>query len=273
MIGKIFFFSIGCFGVGYWLHQRSTRAEWEAARAEQEAAERAASLARALDGVWSDSRPLIADVQNDLAGPGPSAATTSSGRMVEVPLTPRAQRNVWTHATHAAREGLAKDRQATVREILSAVAPACDWSGGWEPYEADGRFRDVYEACERMLDVAECSLKYAPGASPDSPSLVCPGWVHERPAPCGDLRPGDWVEVMLDAYSVDPDDDSRNADWAWVRVDSVPPTGSSVAGTVMLEAPPGEQPNVLAHSAAHKVNPGSQIVVPRGAIFRVVQGK
>lgn len=263
----------GCVGaVGYWLHQRTLREQYEQARAQHEAAERAQRLARSLDGVWSEPRAIISDVRSDVVGPGKTAAQTSAGRMVDLPLTPQAQRTVWSSAAHAAREGIAKDRDRTVRQILQGMVPECDWTNGWEPYAEDDRFRDVYEACGRLLDVAECSFKYA--RSGDGPALICPGWVHEKPAPTGDLHPGDWVEVMLDDYTVDPNDEGMSADWAWVRVESVAPgPDAPVAGTVSMDAPPGHQPNLIRNSAAHGVTPGSQIVVPRRAVFRVVQGK
>lgn len=272
MIGRFVIISACLSGVGLWLHRRTQRSEYERARAQHEAAARAERLARSLDGVWSEPRPVISDIRGEIVGPGKTAAQTNAGRMVDLPLTPQAQRTIWASAAHAAREGIAKDRDRTARQILQLVAPECDWTQGWQPYGEDPRFRDVYEACQRLIDIAECSFKYA--RSGDGPALICPGWVHEKPAPTGDLVAGDWVEVMLDDYTVDPSDEGTNADWAWVRIESAPPGAESpVAGTVSMDAPPGQQPNLIRNSAAHGVQPGQHIVVPRRAIYRVVQGK
>lgn len=275
-VGRIFVVSGVLFGCGAFLHYRKRQQERARAQAEYDAQVRARAMEEAIAGVWSEPRPLIADIQHDLRGPGVTAATTpATGRELELPLTPQAQRNAWSAASHLALEGQTKDRDHSIRQILQgSVVPKVDWSSGYAPYRNDTRFRDVYDATGDILDLAELSHKYAPGATDDSSgALVCPGWVHERPAPSADIRANDFVEVLVSEYSPDPSDDMRNAEWAWVKVDSVPRQGETVAGTITLDTPPGGVSNVLKHSSLHGFEAGTSIIVPRRCIFRVIKGR
>lgn len=276
MIGRVVFVSGVLIGCGYAWHRHQRNKEAERLQREYEEAERARRLEECLLGIWSEPRPLIPDIETALSGPGQTAAVTVSGRMTELSLTPQAQRDAWSAATFAATEGRTKDRERTIRLILQeSVAPGCDWSQGWLPYQADPRFRDVYEAVGKLLDLAELSLKYSPRSDRDENprgAMISPGWVHERPAPAVDIRPGDYVEVLLDQYSADPDAESKHADWAWVRVESAPSDHDSVAGTISLDAPPGAYPNVLRYSDQHGFQPGTRLVVPRGSVFDVIKG-
>jgi hypothetical protein len=263
-----------CFGVGYVLHEREKRSRWERAQADRDHAERAARIKSALDGVWSEPRPLIADLQSQIDGPGHMAATSDvTGRTLEVPLTPASQRAAWSAARHYALEGETADREATIARILQqSVVPSVEWNGGWQEIDHDRRFREVYECVGQILDIAECSCKYGPRHGEARGALVFPGWVHERPAPTADLRVGDFVEVMIDAYSDDPEDEGRTAEWAWVKVESIHDDKSeAVAGRISMDPPTGQQPHVIAHTAKHGFRPADPIVVPRAAIFRVLQ--
>jgi hypothetical protein len=241
----------------------------------QRTAEQSRELEECIKGVWSEPRGLIADVQWEIDGPGSTAALTSAGRQVEVPLTPQAQRDAWSIATYLASEGRTEDRESSIRTMLQQlVAPGCNWANGWQPYQADRRFRDVYEAAGTLLDLAELSLKYAPrGATDGAGALICPGWVHQTAAPTKGARPGDYVEVMVDEFSADPDDDGRYVEWAWVKIQSISKDEKQLAGEITLESPPGAQSAVLEHSGRHGFRPGSSLVVPRGCVYRVIQGK
>lgn len=274
-VGRIIFISGVVFGCGYYIHRRQRQRMWDRMHSQQNTAESARALEECIKDVWSEPRPLIADVQAEVVGPGDTAAETSAGRMVELPLTPQAQRNAWSIAKYLSREGRTENREESIRTMMQQlVAPGCNWSNGWRPYQDDRRFRDTYEAAGVLLDLAELSLKYAPrGSTEGSGALVCPGWVHQTIAPSQGARPGDYIEVMVDEYSVNPNDDGRNAEWAWVKVQSISDDGGALAGAVTLEAPPGAQSSVLQHSARHGYSPGTSVVVPRSCVFRVIQGK
>jgi hypothetical protein len=248
---------------------------WERMHSQQRTAEQTRELEDCIKGVWSEPRQLIADVLTEISGPGDTAAQTSAGRVVEVPLTPQAQRNAWSIATYLAREGRTENREAAIRTMMGQlVAPACDWSQGWLPYQNDRRFRDAYEASGTMLDLAELSMKYAPRTTTDGGGgLICPGWVHQTAAPTKGVRPGDYIEVMVDEFSTDPNDDGRHAEWAWVKVQSLSKDTDRLAGEITLEAPPGGESSVLQHTASHGFQPGSSVVVPRDCVYRVIQGK
>jgi hypothetical protein len=275
LIGRIIVTSAVIGTCGYMLHRYQRRKWWEGVHSQQRTAEHARELEECISGVWSEPRPLIADVQEGLDGPGETAAHSTNGRMVELPLTPQAQRNAWSIGTYLASEGRTENRESAIRTMLrQVVAPGCNWDQGWQPYKEDRRFRDVYEAVGAMLDLAELSSKYAPRSSTEGPgAMICPGWVHESPAPTAAVRTGDYVEILVDVFSGDPDEDTRFTEWAWVRVESVPKDGDVIGGTVTIEAPPGGQANVLAHSERHGFAPGTRVVVPRRCVFRVIQGK
>lgn len=275
---KVFFFGGIVVGCGYAWHRHQRRKAYDEARRRYEEEEYLRRLQECLDGIWSEPRPLIADIGSVLEGPGETAAISGSGRLVEIPLTPQAQRDAWSAVTFLATEGRTEDRERTIRLVLGeTVAPACDWTQGWLPYQADPRFRDVYESVGILLDLAELSGKYGQASAQlqQNPqgAMLSPGWVHEKPAPTVDIRPGDFVEVLVDEYSPDPGAESRSADWAWVLVESAPPQHSAVAGTLMLEAPPGQYPHLLRHSDMHGFVPGTRVVVPRASIFRVIKGR
>ncbi len=275
-VGRILFVSGVVFGCGYALHRRRRQQERAEAEAHARAQARARAMEEAIAGVWSEPRPLIADVERSLRGPGQTAATIpATGRRLEVPLTPQAQRDCWAAAEYLAMEGQTENREGTIRRILQgSVAPAVDWSDGFAPYRGDLRFRDVYEATGDLLDLAELSHKYGTGTEgKDKGGLVCPGWVHERGAPSADVRPNDYVEVLVSEYSPDPADDIAHAEWAWVKVAAVPKNDNAVAGAITLEAPPGGQSHVLKHSSLHGFEPGQNLVVPRSCIFAVVKGR
>lgn len=263
-----------CGACGFAAHRWHRRRQAHAReRADHEQA-RARRLEQCMAGVWSEARPLIADVTEDLSGPADTKAHSDNGRMVQVHLTPVSQRNAWTTAKFLAVEGQTRDRDFAARMILSlAVAPDCDWSYGWHPYAEDPRYRQVYESVALLLDLAELALKYAPrGATAGRGALLCTGWVHEPPAPSKDARPGDYVEVLIDEFSLDPEDASPYAEWAWVRVEKVGPTGELV-GSITHDAPSGKIPYVLQHSAQHGLSDQTPVTVPRRCVFQVVSGR
>lgn len=277
MLGRVIIVSGVIFGCGYAMHRYTRRKQWESEEEARRAREQRAALEECIKTVWSEPRALIADVQAELAGPASTAAHTSAGRQVEVPLTPQAQRNAWSIAKYLSSEGKTTNREVSIRMMMQEiVAPDCDWSQGWLPYRDDRRFRDVYEGAGLLLDLAELAGKYGVRVSTEGPgALVCPGWVHQAPAPTAGVRPGDFVEVMVDTHSVDPDDESRYAEWAWVRVTSISQEKDLkdvLAGVITLEAPPGAQSNVIANQDRHGFAPGVSLVVPRSCVYRVVQG-
>lgn len=258
---------------GYAAHEWRRRREVQARdRAAEQA--RARMLEECLDGVWSERRPLIADVTNDLEGPADTKAHSDNGRLVEVWLTPVAQRGAWAMARFLATEGQTQDREGAIQAILSlAVAPRCDWSQAWRLYE-DERFKAVYEGVTLLLDLAELSLKYAPrGTAAGRGAVLSPGWVHEQPVPTADVRPGDYIEVLLDEFSADPDDDSRHAEWAWVRVESIAKASDALVGSITHDAPPGKHPNLQRNTVQHGFGDGNQVSIPRRCIFCVVPGR
>jgi hypothetical protein len=271
MIGRIIVVSgvIFCCGFAWDRYRRRARAPGDGVDPGAEAR----FLEECLLGVWSEPRQLIADVQRDLAGPAQEAARHAD-RLVEVALTPQAQRNAWAAARHLATEGTTEDRAMSVRIILQHhVAPRCDWTGGYAPYQQDPRFRDVYESVALLLDLAELSLKYGDREPvQENGALVSPGWVHSNPAPSGDLRNGDFVEVLVDRYSSSPEDAGRYGEWAWVRLDSVS-MEEAVVGVVTYDAPPGAAPNTLRNTESHGFGPGTPVTVPRRCIHRVVHGR
>ena len=273
--GRIIIVSGVIIACGYALDRYQRRAAYARAAGQRSAAERAQAMETCMAGTWSEARPLIADVTSELAGPGETAARSENGRTVELWLTPEAQRRAWTMAKYMAAEGQTEDPVASTRAILQrAVAPGCDWSDGWRSYQEDPRFRQVYESVQRLLEIAELSLKYAlsPGGSAGKGALICPGWVHGAPAPSADLRPGDFVEVLLDAFSPDPENDGRFVEWAWVEINSVPSGGGdAVAGTITMNAPAGEPQHTLRYGKHHGYEIGSSIVVPRRCIFRLAK--
>lgn len=273
MIGRVLIFSGVVFCCGYGWH-RYQRRQWERRyHAEQNDEQRKRELDACMDGVWSEPRQLIADIRVGLSGPGEAAAETPAGRLVEVALTPQAQRNAWAAAQYLASEGATEDRDAAIRLILqNNVAPRCNWSAGYAPYVHDPRFRDVYESAGVVMDLAELSLKYGT-ATPiaDKGALVAPGWVHKNPAPSAEARTGDYVEVLVSRYSQNPQDDDRYSEWAWVRVDSS--DDDAVTGTVTFETPPGVQANPLRNTEGHGFGAGTPVTVPRRCIHRVVHGR
>lgn len=270
MLGQVLVISGVVFCCGYGWH-RYQRNQWERRNAAwRDSAETRQRLDACMDGVWSEPRPLIADIDGELVGPAKVAAKTQAGRVMEVSLTPQAQRNAWISASYLAHEGATEDRESAIRLILqNNVAPGCDWSGGYAPYGHDARFRDVYESVGLVLDLAELSMKY--GSEASGGALVAPGWVHKNPAPSADVRAGDYVEVMVDRFSDDPRDDCRYAEWAWIRVDSS--QRDAVTGTVTFDAPPGAQANPLRNGESHGFIAGAPITVPRRCIHRVIHGR
>lgn len=274
-VGRVLFVSGVVFACGYGLHRYQRRKQWESERSAGDRERQARELEECMLGVWSEPRDLIADVRQGLHGPADQAAHAANGRMLEVSLTPTAQRDAWSIAKYLSKEGRTQDRESAIRTMLQQiVAPGCDWSNGWQPYRNDPRFRDVYESTGNLLDLAELALKYAPrSTTAGRGALVCPGWVHEKPAPTADVRPGDFVEVMVDEYSEDPEYDSRHAEWAWVRVESLPKDGENVAGHVSLEAPPADEPNILRNTTQHGFDEGTAVLVPRRCVFRVAKAK
>jgi len=274
-VGRVLIFSGVLFGAGWYWHSNQRRKLWERMNSTRRSADDARQLEECISGVWSEPRALIADVQTEIAGPADTAAQTSAGRMVELPLTPQGQRDAWSVAKHLSREGRTEDREAAIRTMMQQlVAPGCNWSNGWQPYQEDRRFRDVYEASGKLLDLAELSLKYAPrGSTEGAGAMICPGWVHKTSAPTKGVRPGDYIEVMVDEYSVDPDDDGGYAEWAWVKVQSISKDETEIGGEITMEAPPGAQSYVLEHTGRHGFSPGTTVVVPRTCVFRAIQGK
>jgi len=273
LIGRVIFVSgvIFCCGYGWHRYTRYKESERQRTWDTSEAARR--QLDECMDGVWSEPRQLIADIQSELTGPAEAAATSIAGRIAEVSLTPQAQRNAWEAAKYLATEGLTEDRDGAVKRVLEATAGGCDWSQGYLPYASDPRFRDVWESAGTLLDLGELSLKYGRrGATEGNGALVTPGWVHKNPAPTADLRSGDFIEVLVDKFSPSPEDDSRYAEWAWVRVDNALP-GGDITGTVTHEAPPGAQANNLRNSESHGFGPGCPMAVPRHCVHRVVHGR
>lgn len=273
MIGRVIIFSGVLFACGYGYHRYQKnrwRREHEAYMSDEQ---RRRQMEECMDGVWSEPRQLIPDITTDLSGPGEPAARTAAGRMLEVTLTPQAQRNAWAAATHLASEGTTENRDQAIRLMLqNSIAPGCDWSQGYVPYAHDPRFRDVYESAGAILDLAELSRKYG-NKNPlaDAGALIAPGWVHRTPAPSAEVNTGDYVEIMVDRFSTNPQDDSRYAEWAWVRVDSV--DADEVNGVVTFEAPPGAQPNPLRNTESHGFAAGTPVSVPRRCIHRVVHGR
>lgn len=274
MLGRVIIVSGVIFGCGYAMHRYTRRKQWESEEEARRAREQREALEECIKSVWSEPRALIADVEGELAGPAITAARTSAGRQAEVSLTPQAQRNAWSIAKYLASEGKTTNREVAIRTMMQQiVAPNCDWSQGWLPYRDDRRFRDVYEGAGLLLDFAELSGKYGARASTEGRgALVCPGWVHQAPAPTAGVRAGDFVEVMVDEYSDDPEDESRYAEWAWVRITSISPDKDMLAGVITLEAPPGAQSNVIANQERHGFAPGVSLVVSRSCVYRVVQG-
>lgn len=257
---------------GYCLDRYQRRGAAQRATDERSAADRAKAMEACMAGVWSEARPLIADITSDLSGPGETAARTENGRMLELSLTPQAQRRAWAMAKYMAAEGQTSDPEgATSLMLQRAVAPECNWSEGWKPYEDDPRFQQVYESVRRLLQVADYSNKYAlpPAGTAGKGAFICPGWVHQAPAPTADLRPGDYVEVLLDAFSPEPEEVGRFTEWAWVQVTSVPASGDAVAGTITLNAPAGEPQHNVRFGKHHGYEVGSSVVVPRRCVFRL----
>lgn len=272
MIGRVLIFSGVVFSCGYAWHRYTKFRDEEQRRQYDTSEAQRQQLEECIAGVWSEPRQLIADIQSGLAGPGEAASQSTAGRVVEVSLTPQAQRNAWEAAKYLATEGLTEDRDAAVKRVLAVTAPGCDWSQGYMPYAQDARFRDVWESAGTILDLAELSHKYAPrSATTGNGTLVNPGWIHHNPAPSADLQTGDYIEVMLDKFSPDPGDDSRYAEWAWVRIDQA--TADVVTGCITHEAPPGGQANSLRNTESHGFGPGSPLSVPRNSIHRVVHGR
>ena len=274
MSGRILIVSgvVFCCGFAWDRRQRGRDRDRRRASETDESTRRA--LEECLKDVWSEPRQLIADVQRETVGPAESAARPMDGRIAEVSLTPQAQRDAWASAKHMASEGMTEDRQQALRMLLQHnVAPLCDWSNGYAPYQHDPRFRDVYESTALILDLAELSLKYGDATPTDgNGAVVAPGWIHCQPAPSGVVRTGDNVEFMVDRFSASPDDGSRYAEWAWIRVDAAP-GGAGVTGVVTYDAPPGAQANTLRNTESHGFGPGTPVTVPRRCIHRVVNGR
>ncbi len=273
MIRVVFIASGVVFACGYGYH-RYQKHQWKKkydARQDDEVLKR--QLDACMDGVWSEPRQLIADIQVELAGPGEAAAQTPAGRMTEVTLTPQAQRNAWAAAKYLAAEGATEERDAAVRLMLqNNVAPRCDWSSGYTPYAYDPRFRDVYESAAAIMDLAELTLKYGErNPTSDNGALVSPGWVHRNPSPSAEAQSGDYVEVLVSRFSKNPKDEDRYSEWAWVRVDST--DGEHVTGTVTFDTPPGAQANPLRNTESHGFGAGTPAKVPRRCIHRVVHGR
>jgi hypothetical protein len=273
MIGKVIFVSgvIFCCGYGWhrWTKYKSDerRRQWDDSDAKRR------QLEQCMEGVWSEPRQLIPDIQHELSGPAEAAAVSSAGRVAEATLTPQAQRNAWQASKYLAAEGLTENRDGAIKTVLAATAPGCDWSRGYLPYAHYPRFRDVWESAGVILDLAELSLKYGKRSSTaGNGALVTPGWVHKNPAPTADLKPGDFVEVLVDKFSPSPEDDSRYAEWAWVRVDGAG-VGEDINGTITYEAPPGAQANSLRNTESHGFGPGTPILIQRRCIHRVIHGR
>jgi hypothetical protein len=273
MLGKVIVISGVVFCCGYgWHRYKKSQTEEERQQRDNSDAERR-KLEECLEGIWSEPRQLIADIEQNLTGPAEAAAQSSAGRIVEVTLTPQSQRNAWEASKHLATEGRTQDRDQGIKYVLAATAPGCDWSRGYMPYASDARFRDVWESAGKILDLAELSLKYGNRSSTEgNGALVTPGWVHNNPAPTADLQSGDFVEVLVDRFSPSPEDEGRYVEWAWIRVDGAS-SDSDVTGTISYEAPPGAQANTLRNTESHGYSPGSPVTVPRHCIHRVVHGR
>ena len=273
MVGKVIFFSGVIFCCGYGWHRWTKHKSEERRRQWDDSEAKRRQLEECLEGVWSEPRQLIADIQQELAGPAEAAAVSSAGRVVEATLTPQAQRNAWQASKYLATEGRTEDRDAAVKVVMAATAPGCDWSRGYLPYAQEPRFRDVWESAGTILDLAELSLKYGRRSSTaGNGAVVTPGWVHKSPAPTADLKPGDFCEILVDKFSPSPDDDSRYAEWAWLRVDGIV-EGDQINGTITYEAPPGGQSNSLRNTESHGFGPGVAVLVPRHCIHRVIHGR
>lgn len=273
MLGKVIVISGVIFCCGYGWHRYSKYRNEERRREWDHGEAATAALEKCMDGVWSEPRQLIADIRRDLTGPAEAAALSSAGRIVEVSLTPQAQRNAWEAAKYLATEGLTEDRDDAVKRVLAATAPECDWSHGYLPYVSDARFRDVWESAGKLLDLGELALKYGNRSSTEgNGALVTPGWVHKNPAPAADLQAGDFVEILVDRFSPAPNDNSRYAEWAWIRVDGTC-EAHDVTGTITYEAPPGAQANSLRNTESHGFGPGTAVRVPKCCIHRVVHGR
>ena len=93
MIGRVIFVSgvIFCCGYGWHRYTRYKESERQRKWDTSEAARR--QLDECMDGVWSEPRQLIADIQSELTGPAEAAATSIAGRMAEISLTPQTQKN------------------------------------------------------------------------------------------------------------------------------------------------------------------------------------
>jgi len=270
-LGRILFISAGVFGVGYAWHSyvRNRDASERATRDAE--TERRAQMDQCIGAIYSEPRPLIEDIKVDLQGPGVEAATATTGRLVEIPLTPQAQRDVWKFARFLSEQGTTKQApQVTMTILEKLVAPDCDWSDGFVPYQDDPRFRQVWEAVSDIVNIAELSNKYYP-IQGTSGALVAPGWTYNRPAPAGDVRVGDYLEVMIDRESENVQDPGNFTEWAWVRVDKVGP--DFFEGKVVNSAPPSEQPHPLTKSGSHGVTAGQKVLVPSRFIFNVVHGE
>lgn len=269
---KLFLICGAVFGGGYAWHRYQRRREQEAQDGWDDEAARRQQYDACMQGVWSEPRQLIADIVQQLHGPAKTAAETATGRLVSVSLTPQAQRNAWASAIYLANEGATEARDAAIRLALqNNVAPRCDWSRGHEEYAVDPRFRDVYESVGQILDLAELAGKYGSTAAvANKGALVATGWVHRNPAPSAEVRPGDFVEVMVDRFCDDPTDDSRYAEWAWVLIDSV---GEVLHGTVTFAAPPGAQANALRNTESHGVGVGTPVAIPPRCVHRVIHGR
>lgn len=273
MIGKVIFFSGVLFCCGYGWHRYTRHQAAERRRRWDDSEARRKQLDESMEGIWSEPRQLIPDIQLELSGPAEAKATSTTGRLAETTLTPQAQRNAWEAAKYLSTEGMTEDRDGAVKRILSCSVPGCDWSQGYTPYAQDSRFRDVWESAGLLLDLAELALKYGCRSSTaGNGAMVSPGWVHTNPAPTADLKAGDFVEVLVDKFSPSPEDDSRYAEWAWVRVDSVP-SGRDITGTITHEAPPGAQANNLRNTESHGYGPGTPVSVPRRCVHRVIHGR
>lgn len=271
MIGRILLISGILGGVGFAYDRYQKRKYSEGQEGAQAAAERRKQMDDCMGPIWSEPRPLIEDVVKQLDGPGSVAATAETGRIMEVPLTPQAQADIWSFARYLSEHGQTEEVSATAVTILNKlVAPECDWTDGYSQFGDDPRFRQVWESVVELVNVAELSMKYH-RVPETSGALVAPGWTHERPAPTGDVRSGDFLEVMVDRESGDIEDPGAFVEWAWVRVDEVGPKGFE--GTVTSVAPPGDHPHSFKHAATHGVDIGRQVIVPARFVHRVIHGK
>jgi hypothetical protein len=231
-------------------------------------------LERLTDGVWSEPRPLIEDIQVELVGPGQTHAGTGSGRVMEVSLTPRAQFALWRFVTLAADEGLTENiDEATAMALVMAIDMKYDVALRTPALVTEPHIAAIVDSTRKLIELAELSRKYGvkPGAAASKGALICPGWVHERSAPTHDVRPGDHVELLVDRYSPEPGDDGQFMEWAWGLVTSANPAADSIVVTVESGAPAGEAVHVLRFGEHHGYRPGASVTVPRRCVFRVIK--